>query len=368
MATTTALTSHERVRRMFAREDQDRVPRHDSFWQETLERWMGEGLAAADLEQARRSALDLLASDLHQLCWYWPHPFPGRQEVVEEDDATRVTIGPSGTIERSWKHKSGTPEHIGWECDSRETWETTYKPAMLNQDVTLDIEEIRTAHAEGCKAERWTYLAGVEAFESIRKIIGDERFMYTVIDDPEWIKDIADVEADLLLRNYQAVLDAGVQPDCLWLFGDMAFKNMTFCSPDQYRDLIWPQHRRLADWAHEHGMKIIYHTDGDVRAVMDLYLEAGFDALHPLESKASMDVRKLAPHYGKRLAFFGNIDVMILLTNDLDRIEEEVASKFSAAKSAKGYMYHSDHSVPPQVTWETYQVLVRLIDQYGAYR
>jgi uroporphyrinogen decarboxylase len=147
----------------------------------------------------------------------------------------------------------------------------------------------------------------------------------------------------------------------------MAFKNMTFCSPGQYRELIWPQHKRIADWARDHGMRIIYHTDGDVREVMELYLEAGFDALHPLESKAGMDVRELAPGYGERISYVGNIDVMTLLTNDLDRIEHEVVTKFAAAMATRGYMYHSDHSVPPQVAWPTYLALIEMIERHGVY-
>ena len=34
-------------------------------------------------------------------------------------------------------------------------------------------------------------------------------------------------------------------------------------------------------------MKFIYHTDGNVNAVLPLYLEAGFDCLQPLEAKAT---------------------------------------------------------------------------------
>ena len=80
-----------------------------------------------------------------------------------------------------------------------------------------------------------------------------------------------------------------------------------------------------------------------------------------------MDVCKLAPKYGDRLTFFGNIDVMKMLTNDLELIEEEIAAKFAAGKANHGYIYHSDHSVPPQVSWDTYLHVIRLVDQYGAY-
>jgi uroporphyrinogen decarboxylase len=362
-----SLTSRERVIRALTRKDQDRIPRHESFWGETLDRWMGEGLAATSREEAAAKVLDALDGDMRQICWFWPHPFPGRFRVLSEDAETRTTMNESGTIERYWKTKSGTPEHLGWDCDSREKWEKEYKPAFLNQPVQLNLEETRLRWEEARRRQKWTYLAGVEAFETLRKILGDEAGMIAVLDDPDWVADIAETQATVLLRNYQAVIDAGIQPDGLWLYGDMAFKNMTFCSPAAYRELVWPQHKRIADWVHANGMKIIFHSDGDLRKVVDLYIEAGFDCMQPMESKASMDIRELAPKYAGKISFFGNIDVMKLLTNDLDLIEEEIRTKFAAGMATKGYLYHSDHSVPPQVSWRTYQAVIRMVDRYGRY-
>jgi len=172
---------------------------------------------------------------------------------------------------------------------------------------------------------------------------------------------------DLTLRDLQAAIDAGCKPDGVWMYGDMAFRTATMCSPAMYRELIWPDHKRMADWAHANGMKVIFHTDGDVNGVVDLYVQAGFDCLQPLEAKAGMDIRKLCPRYGDRLAMFGNIDVMVLGRNDRDEIEHEVRTKLAAGMATKGYAYHSDHSVPPLVSWPTYQYLIELLDQYGRY-
>ena len=361
------LSSRERMQRALAREDHDRIPRFETCWLETVDRWMQEGLAGADRDEAFRNVLKRLGADLQMLCWYWPHPYPGRNEVIAEDEKTRVTKGPSGTIERFWKNKSGTPEHLGWECDSREFWESAYKPAMENQPLQLEPEAIREKYVQGQRDEKWTYFAGVVAFEVLRKILGDEMFMLTLVDDPGWIEDIARTSTDNVLRNYQGLLDAGIRPDGIWIFDDMAFKTMTFCSPAMYREIIWPQHKRMADWAHANGMKVIFHSDGDLRGVLPDFVDAGFDCLQPLECKASMDIRELAPSYGQRLAFFGNIDVMKLITNDLAIIEEEVSSKLAAGMSQKGYVFHSDHSVPPQVSWETYQAVIRMVEKYGTY-
>jgi hypothetical protein len=37
-----------------------------------------------------------------------------------------------------------------------------------------------------------------------------------------------------------------------------------------------------------------------------------------------------------------------------------------AAKDG-GYIYHSDHSVPPTVSWSNYCYLMELLDEYGVY-
>ena len=143
--TKATLSSRERVNRAMTHQEQDRIPRHDTCWGETLDRWMGEGLPGTNQEDAMQQVLHALDADLHALCWYWPHPFPGRDIVLEEDNETRVTMGPSGTIERQWKQKSGTPEHLGWDCDTREKWDREYKPALLNEQLQLEVEERRRA-------------------------------------------------------------------------------------------------------------------------------------------------------------------------------------------------------------------------------
>jgi uroporphyrinogen decarboxylase len=362
-----SLTHQERVNRMFARKDHDRVPRFESCWNDTLDRWMREGLGGSDRGEAMAEVHRLLDSDLHFLCWYWPHPFPGGGVVLEEDEETYVRKSESGTIERYWKHKSGTPEHLGWECDNRETWEKRYKPAFIEQPIQVDPKQVAEAYAQGVAEKKWTYLSGVSVFEILRKVLGDEAFMIQLVDDPEWIEDIARTATDNLLRNFEVLLDTGIRPDGVWIYDDMAFNTMTFCSPGMYRELLWPQHKRVADFAHAHRMKLIFHSDGDLRGVIPHFLDAGFDCLQPLEAKASMDIRKLVPEVGDQLAFFGNIDIMKMISNDLDVIEEELTAKLTAGMSGKGYVYHSDHSIPPQVSFQTFKDIIRLLAKHGNY-
>jgi uroporphyrinogen decarboxylase len=356
------LTGQERVNRALERRDHDRVPRHDTFWSETITRWQEEGLNGE-----AKQVLALLRSDFHGLQWLWPMAFPGREEVVRLDQETRDVRDGNGKLVRYWRKKSGTPEHLGFDCDSREKWEKVYKPALLHSGLQNDPEAVRRQYLIGRENGKWCHLTGVESFEETRSLMGDEITLMAMAEEPEWIQDVSRTFTDVLLRNFDAQMATGIQPDGLWIYGDMAFKTATMCSPAMYRELIWPDHKRLVDWAHAHRMKFIYHTDGDVNGVLDLYLEAGFDCIQPLESKAGMDVRRLAPKYGDRLSFFGNMDVMKMMTNDRAIIEEEVTTKLAAGMAKQGYLYHSDHSVPPQVSWDTYQFIIALLDKYGQY-
>jgi len=46
-------------------------------------------------------------------------------------------------------------------------------------------------------------------------------------------------------------------------------------------------------------------------------------------------------------------------------IEEEARSKVSKAKEGGGYIFHSDHSVPPIVSWKNYCYAIKIAREAG---
>ncbi|MEI6499654.1 MAG: uroporphyrinogen decarboxylase family protein, partial [Armatimonadota bacterium] len=65
--------------------------------------------------------------------------------------------------------------------------------------------------------------------------------------------------------------------------------------------------------------------------------------------------------------FFGNINNDVLARGDREEIREEVTSKVLAAKPGGGYIWHSDHSVPPTVSLASYRYAVELAREFGQY-
>ena len=187
-------------------------------------------------------------------------------------------------------------------------------------------------------------------------------------DDPEWAKDIFDTEAEMAIRVLDHLEQSGV---AVRRRLDVRRYRLQPCA------LLFAAHVSRADQARPcaadcvvQGTRVARHLSHRRRfppiLIPDL-IDTGVDCFQPLEAKAHMDLRELKPLYGERVTFMGNIDIMVLITNDRARIEAEVAAKIPLAKQGGGYIYHSDHSIPPGVTWETYQFLMQLIDHYGRY-
>ena len=328
------------------------MPRAESFWPETIPLWHQQGLGPND------DVADLFGYDIMGAGWVSHEARPGFLQTIEETDDWWSRLDGNGAILRYWKHKSGTPEHVDFTIKTRDQWEE-HKRQMLAQppgsrvDTFSALRRMYEAQAKG----RWFCWTGVECYETAKDVFGHVGLSYIMADDPEWAKDIFDTEAELACRVLDYLEASGVRFDGGWIYGDIAFNHAPFFSPKMYRALIKPAHVRQIAWFKERGLPVIYHTDGDFRLILPDLIDAGVDCFQPLEAKAHMDIRELKPQYGDRVSWMGNIDVMVLITNDRARIEAEVAAKLPIAKAGGGYIYHSDHSIAPGVRWETLSVL-----------
>lgn len=58
---------------------------------------------------------------------------------------------------------------------------------------------------------------------------------------------------------------------------------------------------------------------------------------------------------------------MAMADPDPSVIEREISTKIPFAKKGGGYIYHSDHSVPNNVSLEQYKHTLELARKYGTY-
>lgn len=93
--------------------------------------------------------------------------------------------------------------------------------------------------------------------------------------DPEWVLDMGRTYADMCIGMWEILFEREGLPDGIWFFEDMGFKNRPFMSPEMYRELVMPFHRRTIDFAHAHGLPVIMHSCGFVEPLLPGMVEAG---------------------------------------------------------------------------------------------
>jgi uroporphyrinogen decarboxylase len=196
---------------------------------------------------------------------------------------------------------------------------------------------------------------------------GHEHLLAGMALDGEWVRRMALTYADVTIRLLEILFSREGLPDGLWVWDDLGYKGTPFMSPAMYREIIFPAHERLFDFAHGRNLPVVLHCDGYVEALLPALIEAGIDCLQPIEAKAGMDLVKLKRAYGERIALIGGMDMTVLETNNPALVDAELQRKLPAAMAGSGYVLQSDHSVSSKVSYDTYRHFVRRGLEIGTY-
>ncbi len=360
------LNSRERVSRFLKRQPVDRIPSSETFWTEAQVKWRAEGHIGEDEDPQDHFDLDIRK--------FWPFEYVSNlefgEEIVEETDETKLVRNGNGALLRWWKDKAGTPEHVDFDVKERATWEEKVRPYLVDESLyrrRIKFEEYRQAKADAEKKERFFLWSGVNSFECMHPVCGHEYMLMGMALDPDWVKDMCNVYAELNINLMEILFAEEGRPDGIWFYEDMGFKEKPFMSPTMYKDIVWPAHKRTFGYAHSLDLPVIVHSCGFVEALVPGLIEAGMDCLQAMEVKAGMDLVKLKNAYGEHISFMGGLDVRPLVANDLDAIQAELDKKLPTAMAGGGYCLHTDHSIPGQVEYETYKFFLERGLEMGTY-
>lgn len=352
------MTSHERFARVFRHEEPDRLPMLDAFWGSTVERWRTEGLPAGVGPERFFGFEDMPGFGIDN-----SPRFPHR--VVEETEEYVTYVTAWGVTQRNWKHRASVPEFVDFTVVDRESWAAA-KERMTPTEDRLDWAALERNHAAWQARGGWICAHAWFGFDVLHSwFVGTERVMMALVEDPDWVRDMIDTMLDLDLALLTKAWDRGYRFDCVTWPDDLGYVNGPLMSPDTYREVVKPAHRRMCDWAHERGVYTRLHSCGGVLPLLPDLIEAGIDCLQPLEQKAGMDIHEIKSRFGDRLVLEGGIDVRKM--TDGTAIEAEIREKFAVLMQGGGYVYHSDHSIPDNVSFSDYCRVISLVRHYGRY-
>jgi len=352
------VNSRERVRLALSHREADRIPIHDSPWAATVDRWRGEGLPSGV------SAADYFG---YELCGFGADTSPQFPvEVLHEDREYIIERNAFGGVRRNHRDRSTTPQIMDYPCKSREDWEKL-KPRLQASDRRVDwVSGLQAFQLERSRGRFITYNAAV-GYDKIQSYVASVRLLKAVIMEPDWVKDMYTTDAKLAMEMCERMIDGGFEFDGAYLFCDLGYRNGLFFSPRHYREQLHPVFKELCDYFKSRDMPVILHCCGQVKDLIPYFIEEGITCLQPLEVKAGMDLIELKNRYGDKMCFMGGIDVRLMAQEDPAPLEKEIREKIQVAKKGGGYIYHSDHSVPKNVSLKQYERVIQLVKKYGQY-
>ena len=363
-------TSRDIIDKLLRGERAERMGVFEYFWPDAKEKWVAEEGYPTDDEGKPASQFDVFDLDMVECGgWFDAMPLRGVEEIVEETEEWAIKRNGAGGLLKRWKHKSGTPEHIDFRMTTREIWDRDYRPHLLKLDrerlkIDYGRKELEKRKAEG----RWTLFGNMFMWEFMRCSMGDVCMYESLLLDPDWILDYGRVYTDFFKAHYELFFTEAGKPDGIWMYEDLGYRNGLLCSPSVLEELIFPYFKEMVDFFHGHDLPVVLHTCGGIEEALPLIVQAGFDALHPMEVKAGCDVVRFANKYKDKLAFVGGMDTRIFEKGDREQIRSEIVRITDAMRDMGArYVFGSDHSISPNTRLADYRYALEVYKDNMAY-
>jgi uroporphyrinogen-III decarboxylase len=186
----------------------------------------------------------------------------------------------------------------------------------------------------------------------VRNWIGVENLSLMLYDDPDLIHEMMEYLAGFFIQILHKALDE-VDIDFAMFWEDMCYKGGPLISPAMFREFCLPNYKKVTSFLAEHGVELSWvDCDGNIEALIPLWIEGGVRGFYPLEVAAGMDAGKLQKEYGKQILTWGNVDKRALAQGK-EAIDAEMA-RLAPIVERGGFIPLVDHGVPDDVSYPNY--------------
>jgi len=179
-------------------------------------------------------------------------------------------------------------------------------------DFTEAIEKLRNAGDVYRASGMWTCF-----FHNVADHFGMENYFIKMYTNPDVVDAVTRHVCEFYYEANERFFElAGDEVDAYFLGNDFGTQLDLLVSPELMERFVLPWFRRFVEQGHAHGHQVMAHCCGAMHKLIPRFIEAGIDALHPLQALArGMDAESLARDFKGKMAFIGGIDTQQLLVH-----------------------------------------------------
>lgn len=150
--------------------------------------------------------------------------------------------------------------------------------------------------------------------------------------------------------------------DVLYIAGDICSAKGPLMSKEQLVKYCFEPLKGAVAEAKKAGIPVLYHTDGAVMDILDLFVEYGYDGINPLQPHLN-DIATFKENYGNKLLIYGGLDNCYKIPDGTpDDVARHVRETFNILGRNGGYIA-STHDIPKYVPLDNIDILVKTIKE-----
>ena len=182
--------------------------------------------------------------------------------------------------------------------------------------------------------DRFCYVQTPGIFEALNDVFGIENHLLYMALYPEELSQVYQKMADWNIENGKHLLDLHV--DGIHISDDWGSQRSMLFSPQMFREMIYPQHKRMISAYKQGDTLVSLHSDGCIRHVLDDVAELGYDFIHPWQESAGMPYDLYLQKYQDKFGILGGVCVQTALGfGNIPRVESEIRRVFDLLKGKR---------------------------------
>ncbi len=200
------------------------------------------------------------------------------------------------------------------------------------------------------------------AFESAWYVRGMEDLLIDLYEGngiADWLLDYFTERTVQVMQRFCAQ-----RVDAILLGDDVATQRSMMMSVDFWRQHLKPRLAKMIAAVRTHQQQftpVMYHSDGDVRDIIDDLVEIGVDILNPVQPEC-MPLEDVIPRHQHHLAFWGMVGTQTVMPfGSPSDVRQSVTQLANYARQGARLIVAPTHVLEPDVPWENIEALVQTI-------